>query len=638
MPVFLLRAGYSDSARLRFIVAVQRRLSMTTQRYRFLVFASLLAGLGACLFLPGLGGGFVLDDAPNIVENSLLHIAGLDKESLLYAAASFHDGSGMRPLSMLSFALDYWRSGLDAQAFKATNLVIHTLTIFALAVFFRRLLLLAQWTPQRATTGALVLALLWAIHPLQVSSVLYVVQRMQTLGTLFLVLSMWAYLGLRQAQIENRPGLLHGVLAALFWALAFLSKEDSILLPAYLLLLELTVLRFRAAQPMRTRTLRNTYLVMALAGIALFLFVAVPHYWQWQTYPGRDFSSLERLLTQGRVLVMYIGQILWPWPSNLPFHYDTLVVSRGWFQPWSTLPAAIIIAGLLLWAWRWRARRPLFSFGVFLFFAGHFVTSNVIGLEMAFEHRNHFPLIGAILAIGDLCVAFWQRWQLHARWGVAILAVVVTATGAATVARAYAWGEPVRFAKWGVAVAPDSPRAWLALGRTYMILGEWKADSPYLDLAIEATEQGAERVTSLSLLSNLLTYKTMKGSVTQADWDRFLQHLEQAPMIVQDMGAFWVLLKNARGAVPLDEDGLLGAIEIASHRSEFNANQYLLVASFIYEHTQRKEESLAYFRRAVELSPPDDASINLLFEQLETLGHEDWLKELSRIDRSTVAP
>ena len=49
-----------------------------------------------------------------------------------------------------------------------------------------------------------------------------------------------------------------------------------------------------------------------------------------------------------------------------------------------------------------RTRWPLFSLGVFLFFAAHLITSNVIGLELAFEHRNHFALIGAVLAVGSL--------------------------------------------------------------------------------------------------------------------------------------------------------------------------------------------------------------------------------------------
>src|SRR5690606_36265573 len=131
----------------------------------------------------------------------------------------------------------------------------------------------------------------------------------------------------------------HGVLAGLCWALALACKEDSALLPAYTLALELTVLRFRAAQPAIARGIRRTYLAAGLLGLAVFLFIVLPRYWSWDAYGGRDFSTPERLLTQARVLAMYLGQIAWPLPSRLPFYYDDLQPSRGLLQPWTTLPS-----------------------------------------------------------------------------------------------------------------------------------------------------------------------------------------------------------------------------------------------------------------------------------------------------------
>src|SRR5690554_6382780 len=130
-----------------------------------------------------------------------------------------------------------------------------------------------------------------------------------------------------------------------------------------------------------------------------FFFVVLPHYWHWQSYPGRDFCSMERLLTLVRWLVMYLGQPLIPLPSSMTFFYDYLSISRSLWQPWTTLPALLMLTGCLVWAWRWRVRRPVFACGIFLFFAGHVMTSNVINLELAFEHRNHFPLIGIVLAL-----------------------------------------------------------------------------------------------------------------------------------------------------------------------------------------------------------------------------------------------
>src|SRR5690606_33515324 len=133
-----------------------------------------------------------------------------------------------------------------------------------------------------------------------------------------------------------------------------------------------------------------------LIGVAACLFIVLPHYWSWDSYPGRTFSSIERLLTQGRMLTMYIGQIMLPLPERLPFFYDDVRISRGLVDPVTTLPASLLVFSLLAFAWLWRTKRPVFTCGVFLFFAGHAMTSSFINLEMAFEHRNHFPLIGAV--------------------------------------------------------------------------------------------------------------------------------------------------------------------------------------------------------------------------------------------------
>src|SRR3546814_17931920 len=84
----------------------------------------------------------------------------------------------------------------------------------------------------------------------------------------------------------------------------------------------------------------------------------------------------------------------------MPFYYDWVQPSRSLLEPWTTLPAIAAVLALLGTAWSLRTRWPLFALGVFLFFAAHFIASNVVGLELAFEHRNHFALIGMVLAFG----------------------------------------------------------------------------------------------------------------------------------------------------------------------------------------------------------------------------------------------
>lgn len=256
---------------------------------RFLLASLLIGILASLLFVPGLPGEFVFDDFHNIVNNGAVHLTHLDADALARVLAT-SQVSGMRPLPMLSFALDYWRGGgADPMVFKTTNLVIHALTAFALAWLFRNVLLTSGMRAERAGWLAPGMALAWAAHPLQVSAVLYTVQRIQTMGTLFLVLALLAYLQARRAQIDGRSGR-QGLLASLLlWAVALGCKEDSALLPAYALALELTVLRFAAADAQVTRWLKRLYVLATLVAIVAYLFLVVPHYWSRETLPGEAF-------------------------------------------------------------------------------------------------------------------------------------------------------------------------------------------------------------------------------------------------------------------------------------------------------------------------------------------------------------
>lgn len=609
-------------------------LAVAISPVRFVVAASLLALLSCVVFYHGLGGGFVLDDLPNIVENTSVHLRRIDAEALLYAAYSFQPGGGSRPLAMLSFALDYWRGGLDPQVFKFTNLVIHALTVVALACFFRAVLVAAAWPVRSAQGAALLLAGIWAVHPLQVSSVLYVVQRMQTLATLWMVLGLYTYFRARLAQIEGGPSRTWWGSAVLCWGLAFLCKEDSALLPAYTWALEITVLGFRAKDGRVSRLLRKVYGTGVLVGAALFLLVVVPHYWHWDAYPGRDFSSYERLLTQGRVLAMYLGQILAPIPASLPFYYDGLEPSRSLLQPLTTLPALLLIIAMVVLAWRMRRRRPLFALGAFVFLIGHFVSSNVIPLELAFEHRNHFPLIGVVLAFGDLFAWAFASVRVIRPYTVPVAAGALLVYGGLCASRVHAWAEPLRFAQESVAYAPYSVRARLVLCTKYFDLSGSRKDSPYFDLAIRTCEDGGGLPDGVTLLHNVVIYKSIKGTVNQADWDRFLASLRTATMSAQNKKIVWVTINNAtRKNPPLDEAGVLETIEIVASRAQLSANDYLRMAEFILNESSRQELGYKYLVSAVNVAPANDPDILKMLSQLDEAGYGDWVGKLRQLLR-----
>lgn len=589
------------------------------------------AALAIAVLWPGRSGDFIFDDLPNIADNAQLHLSTLSMEGLRQASFSYEPGHGSRPLAMLSFALDYWRAGgLHAEVFRDTNLIIHGLTVLALAAFLRRLLRTAQWSQPRADSMALGLALVWAVHPLQVSSVLYVVQRMQTLGTLFLVLGLWAYLAARQAQQAGRSGLKPWCLFGLSGLLGLACKEDVALLPGFTLVLELTVLRFQAASLRQAAWLRKAYLAFLLLGAAVYLLLVVPHYWRSEPYLARNFSSVERLLTQARVLVMYIGQMVLPRPADLPFFYDNLAPSRGLLSPPTTLASLLALGALLIWAWRWRRGHPVFAAGVLFFFVGHFITSNVLNLELAFEHRNHFPLIGILLAMGELVCMLIDRYKLE-RGITALVGVAFVATLCAlTVIRASIWGSPLQFALQGPDWAPDSARAWRLLCKNYYARSGGDPEHPFFSLAVQSCQRAADLPDSLIPLADLITLKTVQKQDVSADWAVLQERVQRVVISPEGRDIMWVMISNANKGVPLDSSQMVRAIASFSARMNPVPLEYATFGDYLLYKSDEPEQAFDYYQKAVKAAGPGDPLVKQILRDLTDHGMEEWAVRLAK--------
>src|SRR5690606_5462828 len=276
----------------------------------------LFAALAAAVFMPGLSGGFFFDDYPNIVTNPLVHAEELNTETLSRAWRAYQPGMWGRPLATLSFALDYYFWGKQPLGFKLSSLFVHginTLLVFFLfAVLFKD-----RVTDRNRQLLAALAAFVWAAHPLQVSTVLYIVQRMEMMAATFVLLALLGYLRGRRRQIAGQPGWGYFVGAGLLTGLGLLAKESAVLAVPLALTLELTVLGFQASLPRTTRLLKAGYIVALVAGFIFFMIIFAPGLLSGESFAGRRFSAYERVLTQARALCLYVGQILLPMPNSL---------------------------------------------------------------------------------------------------------------------------------------------------------------------------------------------------------------------------------------------------------------------------------------------------------------------------------
>jgi len=362
--------------------------------------------LGLAAFWPALTGPWLFDDVKlqDLIAAAHHGLASLGtaggREELFLGAF----GIG-RPLAMATFALNSL-FGQSPFGFKLVNLLLHLTTATVVYSLVRRLLSLYR-SPTQAGTAALVVALLWALHPLQVSTVAYVVQRMTILSALFSFSALLSYVRLRMTEtVGGKPPSVWSLTLPLLALplLAVLSKENGALIPVYLLLLEVTVFRFQCGGSTRRWLFGYFGLVIGVGG-AVAAFLVVPDALDGRSYIGRPFDLAQRLLTEFRMVTMYVGQVLLPRLSDMPFYYDGAAPSTGWLKPPQTLAAAGFLAGLLGLGLGLIRRRPLAAFGILLFFAGHLIESTIVPLELAFEHRNYLPSLGLILATVDLALA-----------------------------------------------------------------------------------------------------------------------------------------------------------------------------------------------------------------------------------------
>lgn len=427
-----------------------------------------LALVVMAMYWGGLGGAFLLDDTPNLnVIAQLPANPGLN--DMFSLATTGFAGILGRPVSIFSFLLQY-ESWPDPRNFKFLNLIIHLLNGCLLALCCAAIG--NQWRSRAIPMlGIALIVFVWLAHPIQTSTVLYVVQRMTLLSATFSLLSILFYLLGRKSLLRNENArgiglILLGLVP--FALLAVLSKENGVLIFLYVLVLEYTLL-VSADQPGLLRGFRRGLLLATLAiGIA-GLIVIMPS--TLEGYELKPFSFSERLLTQFPALATYLASIALLLPNYFGIFHDDFATGKGL----SLLLSIVLIFGLIAVALVKREQWRLFSFAVLWYFAGHALESTVLPLEYYFEHRNYLPLFGPVFAlvvfVGD------SLPRLHRTKRNAVLAfasVAVVFMSIITLRQTTLWGDALGQATAAVEQHPNSLRARSNLVEKLSAAGEYQ--------------------------------------------------------------------------------------------------------------------------------------------------------------------
>ena len=476
---------------------------------------ALFLAVAFLIYFPSLKGPFVFDDIYFILDNPNIALESLSLRGILAAATSG------RPLTTLSFALNHLANGYDTAGFHAVNTAIHALTAFFFLFLANRTHVLAGYG-KNAGKAAFFASLLFLCHPLATQSVSYISQRANAMCGMFFILSLFLFAGARTKGPGTGRTFLYAGCAAAGLA-AFLSKENAATLPFFILLYEWLFFRcadekWLAAQsmpiawgillmtavaaavvgrgqvhpglfaawavlapvaiymalkrpqagPLKASTRRMEIILTAfLAAVALAVWVeARPLASIMHDYKNiAPVTCYQRLLTEARVVFLYLGLFLLPLPDLLSLGHD-VTVSTGLFSHPSTIAAILALAGIFVYAVKARGKRPVLVFAVFMYFGNLAIESSVLPLHMVFEHRAYLPMI-------FLCLVF-ASWifSKFPRRATAILTVLALLLGFSAFMRNQVWADDLALWQDAAKKAPNDAIAHNNLGIALMKRGK----------------------------------------------------------------------------------------------------------------------------------------------------------------------
>ncbi|WP_218862040.1 tetratricopeptide repeat protein [Rhodanobacter sp. K2T2] len=454
------------------------------------------------IYANGLHGGFLFDDFANLPALGASGPVDNSPAFWRYITSGTADPLG-RPLAMLSFLFDAHDWPADPLPFKRSNLFIHLFNGILLSLLLR-LLGRSMAKTQKSDIGALAIRVdlaavlgagFWLMHPLLVSTTLYIVQREAMLSSTFILLGLLAWMRGRHAMhrghtVNGLCWLTLGLVGCT--VLSLLSKANGILLPVLAIVIDGTVMATSnspAVPGIHKRIYRSAMLLLGWLPLTLVAGYLLYQGWYGLTHgisSVRPWTAGQRLLTEPRVLMDYLHLLWLPHPFTPGLFNDQIHASTSLWSPAATLPSLLAVTGLILGAWVCRRRYPAWALAILFFFAGQSLESSSVPLELYFEHRNYLP---AMLMFWPLALwlcglgltptsykaesypllqatPYYRKWTESRKpiaiWRIAkplLASALLLGLGLMTYALASLWGNAREQTQLWAALNPESPRA-----------------------------------------------------------------------------------------------------------------------------------------------------------------------------------
>ncbi len=587
------------------------------------LWALLVLAWGIWAYWPGVTGPELLDD-----RSSVLVISDLKNRPELALDYIFGDQSGLlgRSVSMASFVLEKRYLDQGTVSSKQVNIVLHACNGGLLMWLFWLLFRFLQVPGYRLL--AVLLGAIWLLHPLLVSTVLYVVQRIAMLSTFFMLLSSISYLYWRLAMIAGKSAWWRFLPVPVFFMLAMFSKENAIVLVPTLLLMEVLWFQCAGQGGAVIPWLRRVAYGLIISGAVVMASLLVL---RWDVLAlgmsRRPFTLAERLFTESRIVWDYVSQWVWPQVARMGLYHDDVVVSRSWWEPVSTSYAVlawallVIGCGILL---RWQGGRWV-VFGVAWFVLGHSVESTVLPLELYFEHRNYYPAMGLVLALGAVFAMVVKKWPEPGTPLLVCLGLTAVVLSAQTSSQVQIWSNRSLLLLTHLNAHPASPRANIDMAVELARHGEIEAAHRYSEAAFLASANGAgirERsgdyeVRNLALIciANQSALPVLIDNVGKQDPDRPLSSVTTLLAMVR-------LLQDNR-CPQFDRIRFadrLAEIYLVDNYQRLGAAQLFSNLAVLENALQRYDNAYRYTERFLALQPRDKRGLLMKLHFATALG------------------
>jgi tetratricopeptide (TPR) repeat protein len=565
-----------------------------------------LSIVGVLLYGHTLDYDFHFDSIHGILNKERVQLSEISPGSLLRVVRSG------RPVGDLTLALNWYVHQKNPAGYRIVNICIHVLTAFFLYFFAFRTLRLKRpaVSHEPAFWMAFGASLLWLVHPVNTQSVTYIIQRHNSLGAMFFLLSMLCY---AQGRVSARR-LPWFALSAIAGLLALASKQNTAVLPFFLFLYEWFFFQ-KLDNSWLKRNIRYPLLLIAAVVVIGLVYLGtdpMAKLTKFRDFAEGRFTFTERFLTQFRVIVHYLFLFFAPQPSRLNLDYD-FSLSHSLFDPPTTVLSLLLILGIAAFAVIRAKRYPLFSFCIIWFFGTLAVESSFIPLAVIFEHRTYLPYTFLCLA----AIAGLNRIALLRKVQWVVVAAVLLTFGVWTHQRNQVYENG--FTLWSDVLekAPDNARAYSNLGMEIEKKDGMEAAAVFHEAAVQRDPSRYEA------LNNLGRIRLHQGRYLEALelFDRSLQADPHYIPALINKGNAYVALDRIPEAI-----GIFQTILLLEPKSG-GIDNHFVDARINLAAIQMQQNDLAsarfHLKRALEIDPTHPHAHNNLGTLLINTGDPD---------------